>query len=140
VQSLRDRLAADGEKYLIARVSDYGWKLVSSMEGLDGKMGRISMTQLRFQEKAFLAHQQAVDSVKPSVCGAGLGPSSRLRARLPLRAKRRGKGLPKAHSRVGTPPSSFSEKCKTIFDWGRSFHVFGELFSTMDFYGPCFCP
>jgi hypothetical protein len=42
--SLRDRLAADGEKHLIACVSDYGWKLISSMEGLDGKVGHISMT------------------------------------------------------------------------------------------------
>jgi hypothetical protein len=71
VQTFRDQLAADGEKHLIARVSNYGWKLVSSMEGLDGKVGPISMTQLRFQEKAFLAHQQAVDSLKPSWGGAG---------------------------------------------------------------------
>ena len=34
VQVLRDRLAAEEEKHLIARTSDYGWKLVSSMEGL----------------------------------------------------------------------------------------------------------
>ena len=74
VQVLHDRLAADGEKHLIARTSDYGWKLVSSMEGLEGQVGRISMTASRSQEKAYLAHQAAVDSVnKPSYSGGGGG-------------------------------------------------------------------
>ena len=62
-QVLRDRLAADEEKDLIARTSDYGWKLVSNMEGLEGQVGCISMTALRSQEKAYLAHQAAVDAV-----------------------------------------------------------------------------
>ena len=47
VQVLRDRLAADGEKHLIAKTSEFGWRLVSSMEGLEGQVGRISMTTLR---------------------------------------------------------------------------------------------
>ena len=74
VQVLCDSLAADGEKHLIARTSDYGWRLVSSMEGLEGQVGRISMTTLRSQEKAYLAHQAAVESVnKTSSSGGGGG-------------------------------------------------------------------
>ena len=37
--------------------------MVSNMEGLEGQLGRISMTALRYQEMAYLAHQAAVDAV-----------------------------------------------------------------------------
>ena len=41
--SLRDRIAADKEKHLIAKHSDSSWRLVSNLEGLEGQVGRISM-------------------------------------------------------------------------------------------------
>ena len=44
------------------------------MEGLEGQVGRISMTALRSQEKAYLVHKAAVDAVnKPSYSGGGSG-------------------------------------------------------------------
>ena len=44
------------------------------MEGLEGQVGRISMTALHSQEKAYLANQAAVDAVnKPSYSGGGAG-------------------------------------------------------------------
>ena len=77
IQCLRDRIAADEEKHLIAKHSDLGWKLVSNMEGLEGQVGRISMINLRAQESAFLKHQQAMDSVSKSGSGASGGTASR---------------------------------------------------------------
>ena len=51
-QSLRDRIAADEEKHLIAKTSDLCQRLVSNLEGLEGQVGRIRMMNLQAQEKA----------------------------------------------------------------------------------------
>jgi hypothetical protein len=66
VQELRDRIASDRSKHLIAKTSSLGWKFVSSLELLEGKVGHISMMQLRSQEMAFLAHKLAVSSLAKS--------------------------------------------------------------------------
>ena len=63
VLSLRDRIAADEEKHLIAKTSDPCWKFVSNLEGLEGQVGRISVVNLRAQEKAFLSHLAAMEAV-----------------------------------------------------------------------------
>ena len=77
IQCLRDRIAADEEKHLIAKHSDLGWRLVSKMEGLEGQVGRISMINLRTQELAFLKHQQAMYSVGKSGSGASGGAAGK---------------------------------------------------------------
>jgi hypothetical protein len=51
VQELRDRIASERSKHLIAKTSSLGWKFVSSLELLEGKVGHLSMVQLRNQEK-----------------------------------------------------------------------------------------
>ena len=71
VQSLRDRIAADEEKHLIAKHSDLGWRLVSNLEGLGGQVGRTRMINLCARESAFLKHQQAIDSMAKSRSGSG---------------------------------------------------------------------
>ena len=71
VQSLRDRIAADEEKHLIAKHSDLGWRLVSNLEGLGGQVGRTRMINLCARESAFLKHQQAMDSMAKSRSGSG---------------------------------------------------------------------
>jgi hypothetical protein len=71
IQDLRDRLASDRAKHLIAKASTLGWKFVSSLELLEGKVGHLSMVQLRNQEKAYMAHEVAMASLgKP----AGVAP------------------------------------------------------------------
>jgi hypothetical protein len=71
-QLLRDRLSCDSEKHLIAKTSSLGWKLVQSLEGLEGSLGKISMSAIHTQEKAYLSHQQALSSViKTPPAGVG---------------------------------------------------------------------
>jgi hypothetical protein len=70
VQELRDRIASDRSKHLIAKTSSLGWKFVSSLELLEGKVGHLSMVQLRNQEKAYLAQELAVSSMGKSGSGA----------------------------------------------------------------------
>jgi hypothetical protein len=74
-QLLRDRLSCDSEKHLIAKTSSLGWKLVQSLEGLEGSLGKISMSALHTQEKAYLSHQQALSAVikTPPAGGGGRG-------------------------------------------------------------------
>ena len=72
-QTLRDKLAADAEKYLIVRTSDLVWKLMSNMEVLEDQVGRKSMTTLRAQEKAYVAHQAAVDILNKTPYSGGGG-------------------------------------------------------------------
>ena len=62
------------------------------MEGLEGQLGRISMTALRYQEKAYLAHQAAVDAVHKSSYSGGGAASSRGRGKQLVRVKARGRG------------------------------------------------
>jgi hypothetical protein len=75
VQELRDRIATDRSKHLIAKTSSLGWRFVSSLESLEGQVGHISMVQLRSQEKAYFAHKLAVSSLAKSGSGAGAGGS-----------------------------------------------------------------
>ena len=70
VQELRNRIISDKSKHLVAKTSPLGWRFVSSLEALEGQVGHISMQQLRSQEKAFLAHEQALNSA-PKVSGTG---------------------------------------------------------------------
>jgi hypothetical protein len=71
VQDLRDRLASDRSKHLIAKTSSLGWKFVSSLDLLEGKVGHLSMLQLCNQEKAYMAHEVAMASLGKS---SGVAP------------------------------------------------------------------
>ena len=53
VQELRDRIASDRSKQLIAKTSSLGWKFVSSFELLEGKVGHLSMVQLAIRTSLF---------------------------------------------------------------------------------------
>jgi hypothetical protein len=75
VQEFRDRIASDRSKHLIAKTSSLGWKFVSSLKLLEGKVGHISMEQLWSQEQAFLAHELAVSSLAKSGSGAAADAS-----------------------------------------------------------------
>ena len=90
--SLRDRIAADEEKHLIAKHSDLGWRLVSNLEGLEGQVGRISMINLRAQESTFLKHQQAMDSVGKSGSGGGGGGGGKYQTNTNNKGKGKSKG------------------------------------------------
>ena len=109
IQSLRDRIAADEEKHLIAKHSDLGWKLVSNLEGLEGQVGRISMINLRAQESAFLKHQLAMDSVSKSgaVGDGGAGGKNQ------NDSNNKGKGLPPANTNTEKP------QIKSEFTWKK---------------------
>ena len=91
-QVLRDRLAADEEKHLMAQTLDYGWTLVSNMDGLEGQVGRISMTALRSQEKAYLAHKDAVDAVNKPSYSEGRGGKFQTKGKPVPNGKGKGKG------------------------------------------------
>ena len=68
---------------MIANTSDLGWKVVSNLEGLEGQVGRISMVNLKAQEKAYLQNLAAMKSVHKTGTGSGAGalPSRGARAR-----------------------------------------------------------
>jgi hypothetical protein len=57
----------------IAKTSSLGWRFVSSLEGLEGKVGHISMVLLQSQEKAFLMHELAISTMAKSGSGAAGG-------------------------------------------------------------------
>jgi hypothetical protein len=63
IQDLHDRLASDRAKHLITKTSTLGWKFVSSLELLEGKVGHLSMVQLRNQEKAYITRTRTTREV-----------------------------------------------------------------------------
>jgi hypothetical protein len=98
-QLLRDRLSCDSEKHLIAKTSSLGWKLVQSLEGLEGSLGKISMSAIHTQEKAYLSHQQALSSVaKTTPAGVGGNRVVRGGGRGGSTAKVKGKGRGKSNN------------------------------------------
>jgi hypothetical protein len=60
-QRIKDRIHANSDKHLVAKISPLGWKLVSGLEDLEGSLGRISMLDLRAQEMSYMKHLAAVE-------------------------------------------------------------------------------
>jgi hypothetical protein len=72
-QRMHVRIPTDSEKYLVARVSGLGWKLVSNLEALLGTKGMVRMVAFRAKEKAYIQYVTIVDRVIKFPASSGVG-------------------------------------------------------------------